>query len=84
MDLSIFLPDIFRNLRQLLTADCDHLHQKGCRINTVLTMNMPFHRQTTGRLAADNGIRLLHLCRNILKSNGNLITFLPKALRHTV
>ena len=46
MDGSIFLPDICRYLRQPLPADSYHLHQKGRRIDAVLSVYMALYRQS--------------------------------------
>ena len=81
VDLAVLLADVLSNLRKLLPADCHHLHQKGRRVNAVLAVDMALHRQTTGGLAADDGIGLLHLCGNVLKAHRHLVAFLVERLR---
>ena len=84
MDLAVFFADIFRDLRQFFAADCHHFDQQGRRVDAILSVNVSLHGQTSGRLAADDRIGLLHLCGNVLKADRHLITLLSEAFCHLV
>ena len=84
MSLTVLVLNILYDLRKALTGHCDHFYQKACCIDTVFSMDMTFYSQATGRLTANNGICLLHLCRNILKAYRHFITLLVKAFSHLV
>ena len=84
MDRAVLFFDILSDLGQLLAGNGDHLHQKcGC-VNTVLAVDVAPHRQSARRLPADDGIRLIHLRRDILKAYRHLVALLSEALRHLV
>ena len=84
MDCAVLVLNIPGNLGQLLAGNGDHLHQKRGGVNAIFAVDMTAHRQSARGLAADDGIRLIHLRRDIFEANRHFVALLSKAFRNLV
>ena len=82
--LTVFLRDLPVQLGNGFSRYRQHLHQQGGGIDTVFSRDVAPDSHAAGGFAADDGIRLRHLCGDILEAYGNFVAFLPQVLCYTV